>query len=35
MHRALRALRQKKHPDALRAELPAPLPEMGLHLSDM
>jgi ribonuclease R len=35
VHRALRAMRQRKHADALRAELPAPLAEMGLHLSDM
>src|SRR5688572_21187946 len=35
VHRALRALRQRKNPDALRGELPAPLPEMGMHLSDM
>ena len=35
VHRALRAMRQKKSTDALRAELPAPLPEMGLHLSEM
>jgi ribonuclease R len=35
VHRALRAMRQRKSTDALRAELPAPLPEMGLHLSEM
>ena len=35
VHRALRALREKKSPDALCAELPAALSEMGLHLSDM
>ena len=35
VHRALRALRDKKSPDALRAELPADLAEMGQHLSDM
>jgi ribonuclease R len=35
VHRALRALREKKGKEALRAELPADLPEMGQHLSDM
>jgi len=35
VHRGLRALRQKKRPDALLAELPADLAEMGQHLSDM
>ncbi len=35
VHRALRALREKKGPDALLAELPADLAEMGQHLSDM
>ena len=35
VHRALRALRQKKGPDALLASLPAGLAEMGQHLSDM
>ena len=35
VHRALRALREKKHPDVLRAELPADLTEMAQHLSDM
>jgi len=35
VHRALRALREKKPPDALRAELPAGLTEMGVHLSEM
>ena len=35
VHRALRALREKKPPDALRAESPAGLTEMGVHLSEM
>ena len=35
VHRALRALRHGRGPDALVSELPAPLPEMGLHLSEM
>jgi ribonuclease R len=35
VHRALRALREKKHPDTLRAELPAELTVMAEHLSDM
>jgi ribonuclease R len=34
VHRALRALRQGKRED-LPSQQPAPLPDMGLHLSDM
>jgi len=35
VHRALRALREKKAKDVLLAELPADLAQMGQHLSDM
>ena len=35
VHRALRALRHGRAPETLLLDLPAPLPEMGLHLSEM